>query len=178
MELTEWSWQGYGRKHGAPGIRNRVLVIYTVKCSEFVARRIVEESGHPDVELVNISYENEEQSIEDMLLEALEEYPDTAGIFCTNENVTESVLETVGRLEDKEIKIVGFDAGEVQIQAIRDGREYGTVCQNPYGMGYAAVVAALRAASGQTVDNWIDPGYQWVDRNNIDVEENKKYLYL
>ena len=52
MELTEWSWQGYGRKHGAPGIRNRVLVIYTVKCSEFVARRIVEESGHPDVELV------------------------------------------------------------------------------------------------------------------------------
>lgn len=39
MELTEWSWQGYGRKHGAPGIRNRVLVIYTVKCSEFVARR-------------------------------------------------------------------------------------------------------------------------------------------
>ena len=42
----------------------------------------------------------------------------------------------------------------------------------------AAVVAALRAASGQTVDNWIDPGYQWVDRNNIDVEENKKYLYL
>ena len=111
-------------------------------------------------------------------LEALEEYPDTVGIFCTNENVTESVLETVGRLEDKEIKIVGFDAGEAQIQAIRDGREYGTVCQNPYGMGYAAVVAALRAASGQTVDNWIDPGYQWVDRSNIDVEENKKYLYL
>ena len=136
------------------------------------------QDNHPDVELVNISYENEEQSIEDMLLEALEEYPDTAGIFCTNENVTESVLETVGRLEDKEIKIVGFDAGETQIQAIRDGREYGTVCQNPYGMGYAAVVAALRAASGQTVDNWIDPGYQWVDRNNIDVEENKKYLYL
>ncbi|MFR6330898.1 MAG: substrate-binding domain-containing protein, partial [Eisenbergiella sp.] len=124
--------------------------------------------NHPDVELVNISYENEEQSIEDMLLEALEEYPDTAGIFCTNENVTESVLETVGRLEDKEIKIVGFDAGEVQIQAIRDGREYGTVCQNPYG-----IWCGLRAASGQTVDNWIDPGYQWVDRSNIDVEEKK-----
>ena len=85
----------------------------------------------------------------------------------------DNVVFSVSDLEDFKFFAVPFAE-----QAIRDGREYGTVCQNPYGMGYAAVVAALRAASGQTVDNWIDPGYQWVDRNNIDVEENKKYLYL
>ena len=44
-------WQGYARKNGAKGIRNRVLVIYTVKCSEFVARRICGEANHTDVEL-------------------------------------------------------------------------------------------------------------------------------
>ncbi len=48
----ELSWQGYARKNGKPGIRNRLLVIYTVKCSEFVADAIVRQSGHPDVELV------------------------------------------------------------------------------------------------------------------------------
>ena len=52
MKLTDLTWQGYQRKNGAPGIRNRVLVIYTVKCSEFVGQRIVEQAGHPDVELV------------------------------------------------------------------------------------------------------------------------------
>ena len=45
-------WTGYERKNGTKGIRNRVLVLYTVKCAEFVARRIVTESHSDDVELV------------------------------------------------------------------------------------------------------------------------------
>lgn len=52
MELKDLCWQGYARKNGKKGIRNRVLVIYTVKCAEFVAQRIVAEADHPDVELV------------------------------------------------------------------------------------------------------------------------------
>ena len=42
-EMKNWAdvrWQGYARKNGSKGIRNRILVIYTVKCSEFVARQI------------------------------------------------------------------------------------------------------------------------------------------
>ena len=136
------------------------------------------EENYPDVEIVNISYENEDMSIEDMLLKALEQYPAVKGIFCTNESVTENVLDTVAGMNKDDLKIVGFDSGEKQIQAIMDGTEYGSVCQNPYAMGYAAVVAALRAASGQSVDSWIDPGYQWIDQNNISLEENRKYLYL
>lgn len=45
-------WQAYARKDGKKGIRNRVLVVYTVKCAEFVAQQIVRQSNHPDVELV------------------------------------------------------------------------------------------------------------------------------
>lgn len=52
MELKDLTWQGYARRNGKKGIRNRVLVIYTVKCAEFVAQRIVELADHPDVELV------------------------------------------------------------------------------------------------------------------------------
>lgn len=68
MELTDWSWQGYQRKNGAPGIRNRVLVIYTVKCSEFVARRIVEQAGNQDVELVGFDGCTDNQYAVDMLI--------------------------------------------------------------------------------------------------------------
>lgn len=52
QDLKEFSWQGYARQNGSKGIRNRVLVIYTVKCAEFVAQRIVASSADPDVELV------------------------------------------------------------------------------------------------------------------------------
>lgn len=51
-ELQSLTWQGYARQNGSKGIRNRVLVIYTVKCAEFVAQRIVTESGSSDVELL------------------------------------------------------------------------------------------------------------------------------
>lgn len=51
MELKDFSWQGYDRQNGKKGIRNRILVLYTVKCAEFVAQRIVAEAGNPDVEL-------------------------------------------------------------------------------------------------------------------------------
>ena len=49
--MSNASWQAYARKDGKKGIRNRVLVLYTVKCAEFVAGQIVRESRHHDVEL-------------------------------------------------------------------------------------------------------------------------------
>lgn len=104
MELTEWSWQGYGRKHGAPGIRNRVLVIYTVKCSEFVARRIVEESGHPDVELVGFDGCTDNQYAVDLLI-SLIKHPNvgavlTVGLGC--EYIQPQWLADVAVKEGKE----------------------------------------------------------------------------
>ena len=50
--MSKTTWQAYARKDGKKGIRNRVLVVYTVKCAEFVAQQIVRQSNHPDVELV------------------------------------------------------------------------------------------------------------------------------
>ena len=41
-ELKRARWMGYARQGGKKGVRNRVLVIYTVKCAEFVAQRIVQ----------------------------------------------------------------------------------------------------------------------------------------
>ena len=49
--MSKTVWQAFARKNGKKGIRNRVLVIYTVKCAEFVAQQIVGQNHHPDVEL-------------------------------------------------------------------------------------------------------------------------------
>ena len=50
--MSETTWQAYARRNGKKGIRNRVLVIYTVKCAEFVAQEIVRRSADADVEMV------------------------------------------------------------------------------------------------------------------------------
>ena len=42
------------------------------------------------------------------------------------------------------VALVGFDIGEEQITAMKNGEIAGLVVQNPFGMGYASVVAAAR----------------------------------
>ncbi len=52
MNTQELTWSGYARKDGRVGIRNRVLVIYTVECAQFVAKEIARLSDNPDVECI------------------------------------------------------------------------------------------------------------------------------
>lgn len=66
--LEELSWLGYQRKDGQLGIRNRVLVIYTVKCAEFVAQKIVERADHLDVELIGFPGCTDNQYAVNMLI--------------------------------------------------------------------------------------------------------------
>lgn len=51
----EQNWTGYLRTDGRKGIRNRVLVIYTVECASFVAKEIVRNVNHSDVEAIGFS---------------------------------------------------------------------------------------------------------------------------
>ena len=80
MESGNCRWDGWLRRNGRPGIRNRLLVIYTVKCAEFVARRIVEEAADPDVELIGFDGCTDNQYAVDMLI-ALIRHPNTGAVF-------------------------------------------------------------------------------------------------
>lgn len=55
MELLQQRWQGYGRADGSIGIRNKVLVVYTVECAHFVAAEIVRQSADSETELIGFS---------------------------------------------------------------------------------------------------------------------------
>ena len=53
--MSEWknlTWKGYLREDGRLGIRNKVLVVYTVECASHVAREIVRTVNLPDVEVI------------------------------------------------------------------------------------------------------------------------------
>ena len=103
MNHTENSWMGYKRKDGRKGIRNRVLVIYTVKCAEHVARKIVDEVHHPEVELLGFDGCTDNQYAVNMLI-SLIRHPNvgavlTVGLGC--EYVQPEWLEKIALQEEK-----------------------------------------------------------------------------
>lgn len=48
-------WLAYSRKNGKKGIRNKILVVYTVECASFAAKEITRLSNSKDVETVGFS---------------------------------------------------------------------------------------------------------------------------
>lgn len=55
MDLQEITWKAFYRKDGKKGIRNKILVIYTVECASFVAKEIVSKAEEPEVEVIGFS---------------------------------------------------------------------------------------------------------------------------
>ena len=152
-------------------------VLGTVEETIVVTQKIMAVSyTHLDVYKRQV-YESEEESVADKVNAVLQVHPDVAGYFCTNGNMTKDVLSALKAQEAVQVKVVGFDSGKEQIEAIKSGREVGTIVQNPYGMGYATIVAAGRAEAGMANDSYINSGFQWIDVNNLESEEFANYLY-
>ena len=51
-QLKELTWEGYLRSDGSKGIRNKVMIVYTVECSSYVAKQVALRMNHPDVEVI------------------------------------------------------------------------------------------------------------------------------
>jgi len=79
-DLQNITWNGYVRKDGRLGIRNKVLVIYTVECSSHVAKEIAKNLNHPDVDVVGFSGCTDNDYAVRMLL-ALIRHPNIGGVF-------------------------------------------------------------------------------------------------
>src|SRR5690606_38466298 len=108
----------------------------------------------------------------------IEGNPDIAGIFGANEDSAIGVIKAVRELgKAGEIVVIGFDSGKAQIDAIKDGTMAGAITQNPIGIGYETVKAAVKAINGEQLPKTIDTGFYWYDKSNIDDEEIQAVLY-
>ena len=108
----------------------------------------------------------------------LEKHPDLAGCFGTNADAVmlgADALEEMEKTED--IVLMGFDAGAEQMAGLESGAIDGLVVQNPFGMGYATVVAAARTVLEIGNEAVVDTGYTWVDRDNMEDKAVQAMLY-
>lgn len=132
---------------------------------------------HPGIEIVTIEYGGGDHLKSTEIAKAiLTANPDLKGIFGANEGSAIGVVNAV-RETGAKIVIIGYDSGKAQKDAIMDGTMAGAITQNPVGIGYETVKAALAAAKGETVAKEIDTGFMWFDKSNIDAPEIAAVLY-
>lgn len=105
----------------------------------------------------------------------LKKNPNIKGCFSTNVTANEELLKALG--EESDLKVVSVDGGESQMKALKDGRVNGLIVQNPYGMGYATVISAARASLGMGNQAFIDSGFIWVTKDNMNKKTIKRMLY-
>ncbi len=105
--------------------------------------------------------------------------PDIAGIFGSNEGSAIGAIKGVQEAGSaaKNVKLVGFDSGQAQIDAINNGVMAGAITQNPVGMGAQVVKSAVAAIKGETQPKVIDTGFYWYDKSNINDPQIQAVLY-
>lgn len=105
-------------------------------------------------------------------------HPDVAGVFAlaliSGEGVA-AALQQNGLAG--EVKVVAFDAGPGQVEALRDGTLDALVAQKPREIGRQAVEQALKAINGEPTTAEIKPGFVSLTKDNIDDPENQQWLY-
>ena len=138
------------------------------------------EENEPNIEIVDIQYGGGDQAKSADLAKAIiAANPDLKGIYGSNEGSAIGVVQAVKELgiDPTQLVVVGFDSGKAQMDAIRDGLMLGAITQNPVGIGYETVKAAVEAIDGKELPKSIDTGFYWYDVSNIDDDEIQAVLY-
>lgn len=133
---------------------------------------------HPNIEIVDIQYGAGDQLQSTEITKAiLTANPDIKGIFGANEGSAIGVLNGIKETGTQGVVVIGYDSGKLQKDAIREGLMAGAITQNPVGIGYETVKAAIAAVKGETLPKTIDSGFAWYDKTNIDSPEIAAVLY-
>jgi len=134
---------------------------------------------YPNVTIVSTQYGGGDQlRSTDLAKAVIQGNPELKGFFGANEGSIIGVMNAVQEFGMKgELVVIGYDSGQQQMEAIRSGLLAGAITQDPIGIGYKAVEAAVKAVKGETLPLFIDTGFHWYDSTNIDDPVIAALLY-
>jgi ribose transport system substrate-binding protein len=136
------------------------------------------EANYPDIEVVSVQYGAGDQLQSTEVAKAiLTANPDLVGMFGTNEGSAIGIVNAIREMGSEGVTIIGYDSGKAQTDAIREGLMAGAITQNPVGIGYETVKAAVAAMNGEELPAIIDTGFYYYDQSNIDDAEIQAVLY-
>lgn len=134
-------------------------------------------STYPKIKIVSVQYGGGDQlKSTEITKSILQGNPNVKGIFGANEGSAIGVLNGAKEMKRK-IVIIGYDSGKQQKAAIQSGEMAGAITQNPVGIGYKTVEAAVKALKGEKLPKVIDTGFYWYDKSNIADAKIAAVLY-
>ena len=134
---------------------------------------------YPNITIVDTQYGGGDQlKSTDIAKAVIGAHPNLKGYFGANEGSIIGVLNAANELNMAgKLTIIGYDSGKQQKDAIRSGLEAGAITQDPIGIGYKCVEAAVKAMKGESLPKNIDTGFKWFDKTNIDDPAIAAVLY-
>ena len=124
----------------------------------------------PGITVLPVQYANDSNAATTVATTALTANPDLAGMYTTNEGGAvgaDAAFKAAGLTSGK-VKLIGFDSGQGQIDAINSGMQVGAITQNPIGIGAKTVEALVNFIRNKKVPaTVIDTGFYYYDKSNI-----------
>ena len=134
-------------------------------------------STYPNIKVVSVQYGGGDQlKSTEITKSILQANANIKGIFGANEGSAIGVLNGAKEMKRK-IIIIGYDSGKQQKDAVKSGEMAGAITQNPVGIGYKTVEAAVKALKGETLPKIIDTGFYYYDKSNIADPKIAAVLY-
>ena len=132
---------------------------------------------YPKIKVVSVQYgQGDQLKSTEIAKTVLQANPNLKGYFGANEGSIIGVLNAAKETKRK-LVIIGYDSGKQQKAAIADGSQAGAITQNPVGIGYKTVEAAVKALKGEKLEKIIDTGFYWYDKNNMNDPKISAVLY-
>lgn len=104
----------------------------------------------------------------------LQANPEIDGVYAANDEMALGVLaaiEAAGRLD--EITLIGCDAIDPSIEAIKAGKLEATIAEPPVFLGKEAILTAIKISEGETVEKEVILDSTLVTKDNVNTVKTK-----
>jgi ribose transport system substrate-binding protein len=139
----------------------------------------IEANYKDSISIVGLDYCNgDREKAKEIALTFIARYPDLTCLYGTNEGAADGIADAVAEkhLEGR-ITVIGFDSSDDEIAYLEGGAIDGMIVQNPYNMGYLGVRYLYKVINGVDIEQQIETGATFVNRENLNDEDTQWLLY-
>jgi ribose transport system substrate-binding protein len=147
-----------------------------ISTTDLRAKGFEEEAKAEGLTYVGMDYNQDQPDKAAALTKAIiAKNPDLKGIFATNLFGAEGAAAGLRELGDKNVKIVGFDAGPKQVKDLQEGVLQGLIAQKPADIGAQGVQQANAALKGDPTKPKTATGSVALTKDNLSQNQDAVY---
>lgn len=133
----------------------------------------------PDIKVLETQYANNDiTKALNITQNTISANPELIGIFGDNNHMGVGIAKGLEEAKKQnDIVAYAFDTDADEVAALKNGILKGLVVQDPFGMGYQGVMAAINAIEGKKIQKDVIVEATIINKENMNEEKNQKLLY-